>query len=189
MRLDYKRGMLIRAALFCLVLGIGGFLIALTPHEGKRGLVGLAVALLGPKGAQMLTGVLSLLLMLGGLRLIWLTFDEALAVAIGPEGIIVRSPYYSGLLPWSAVDHVESRIVGGWGKHPSLVIRRADHPGPLLWLAGLGDKLVVQQRLLDADAHAVRLWIEATRTRGRTGAMRPEGGIGMPPGGGFGRRR
>ena len=165
-RLNYKRRTLFGAALLLVGLGLAGLLMSLTPFEGRRGIIRLMVSILGPSGAQVFVASMSILLAIGGLRLVRLAFDGALAVEIGAPGIRVRSIYYTGLLPWAAVRAVESRVVAGWGKHPMLVIHREDSAGLLLRLVGLGDKVVVQRRFLDVDDDAFGAWTRAAKNGG-----------------------
>jgi hypothetical protein len=165
-RLNYKRTTLFGAALLLVGLGLAGLLISLTPFEGRRGIIRLMVSILGPSGAQVFVASMAILLAIGGLRLVGLAFDGALAVEIGARGIRVRSIYYTGLLPWAAVRAVESRVVAGRGKHPMLVIHRKDAAGLLLRLVGLGDKVVVQRRFLDVDDDAFGAWIRAAKKGG-----------------------
>ena len=163
LRLDYKRGPLIGTGLLLLSLAAVGALLALSPLEGGRGILRLLFTLLGPTGTQILVAATAIFLGVGAVRLIWLAFEGALAVQIGARGIRVRSLYFAGLLPWSYVRSVESRVVTGWGKHPVLVIRRTDSAGVLQRLAGLGDKIAVQRKFLDADDDTIAAWIEAAR--------------------------
>jgi hypothetical protein len=154
------------AALLLVGLGLALLLIPLTSFEGRRGIIRLMVSILGPSGAQLFVAGMAILLAVGGLRLVRLAFDGALAVEIGARGIRVRSIYYTGLLPWAAVRAVESRVVGGWGKHPMLVIHRKDSAGLLLRLVGLGDKVVVRRTFLDVDDDAFGAWIVAAKKGG-----------------------
>lgn len=132
----------------------------------------------------MLVGI-GLLAMLGALRLIWLMFDGALAIEVGPRGISVRSVFYTGVLPWSSVASVDTQVLGGWGKDAVLVIIRTDNPGLLLHLCGLGSKVVIQPKLLEADYSALQAWIEVARNRG---TRRSDQQV-MRPNRTFGRRR
>ncbi len=167
MHLNYKRSKLALMGLAALCMGVLVFAISLSPLEGRGGgVAALITTMFGTTGAQMFIGSLGALVMLGALRLIWLSIGEAFAVKTGPRGIHVRSAYYSGFLPWASIASVQGRIVSGWGKQPVLVIYRSDKPGLLLRLVGLGDKLVIQPKLLDANDHAVNAWIETARNHG-----------------------
>ena len=166
LRLNYRRGFLAGMGLLVIAVGLVTFLLALTPFEGRRGIVRLMVSILGPQGMQALLAALSLLSVLGGLRCFWLAFG-GLAAEIRAHGILLCSMYYTGLLPWAAVKRVEIRPLAGWGDRPILVIERNDRAGILLRLIGLGDKVAVQLNLLDANEEAIAGWIEAARNRGR----------------------
>jgi hypothetical protein len=124
----------------------------------------------------------------GGLRFFWLALDR-LAAGISARGIFVRSAYYTGLLPWTAVRGVDLRRLPGWGNTSSIVIEREDRAGFLLRLVGLGNKVVISPKLLDADDDAIEAWIEMARNRGRppcTDVGTPDLATGRPA---FGRRR
>jgi hypothetical protein len=166
LRLNYKRGFLLRMGLLVMALGLAGALVAQTPFEGRRGVIRLMVSILGPQGMQAFFAVVSLLLILGGLRYLWLAFG-GLAAEICARGIFLRSTYYTGLLPWAVVRGVDIRPLTGWGDRPILVIEHNDQAGFLLRLIGLGDKVAVQCKLLDADEEAIEAWMEAARNRGR----------------------
>jgi hypothetical protein len=165
MRLKYKRETLVALALLVASLGLVGFLVALTPFEGRRGLVRLVVAILGPEGAQVFVGAASLLMIAAGLRLVWLTSDGASAAEIGARGIRVRSIYYAGLIPWASVRAVDTRALPGWGNSTMLVIYRSDTPGLLLRLGGLGDKVAIQRKFLDVDDRGIEAWVRAAQNR------------------------
>ena len=166
-RLQYKRFALIKSAIVSMFFGLASFSLAFTSFENKHGIIGLLIKILGPNGMHLLMGVTGILLMIAALRFVYLSLDGALAASTSAEGIHVRTPYYSGLIPWTVVEAITCRVVTGWGKHPVLVIHRADDPGPLLWLVGLGNKMLVHLRLLDATQEEVDSWIDHARHRGR----------------------
>ena len=167
-RLNYKRGKLAGFGLLAVGLGVGGFLLALSPFEGGRGSTRLIIAILGPVGAQIFVAAISMLMAAGGLRFLWLMFGGGLAVQVGARGILVRSVYYTGVLPWASVLAVESGVVAGWGNSSEmLVIHRTDRSGLLLRLVGLGSKVAFQRKLLDADDDALEAWVEAAQNRGK----------------------
>lgn len=189
MRLNYNRAKLIGTAMLAVCLGAVTFLFALLPTESARGPLRLVHALLGPTGAQLFLVLLAVLCIVGGLRMLWLTFDGAMAVRIDARGIQVRSIYFAGLLPWSTVRGVERRVVAMWGKGPALVIDRNDDPGLFLRLVGLSNKLVIQRGLLDADDRALDAWIEASSERGRPVPARQAAPAVTPSRPVFGRRQ
>lgn len=170
-------------------LGAVTFLFALHPAESARGPLRLVHALFGPTGAQLFLVLLAVLCIVGGLRMLWLVLDGAMAVRIDVGGIQVRSIYFAGLLPWSAVRGVEQRVVAMWGTGPTLVIDRNDDPGLFLRLVGLGNKLVIQRGLLDADEQALSAWIDASSERGRPVPARQAAPIVAPSRPVFGRRQ
>lgn len=92
-------------------------------------------------------------------------------------------------MPGLTVEAITCRAVTGWGKHPVLVIHRADDPGPLLWLVGLGNKMLLHLRLLDATQEEVDSWIDHARNRGRPPKAESIKSRSLASKTGFGRRR
>src|SRR5687768_12245693 len=106
-------------------------MFALAPPESHKGVLRTIVAMFGTQGAQLFLALLAIITGSGAVRLLWLTFQGALAVEMRVRGIYVRSTLYTGLVPWSAVTGVDIRTVPGWGPHPLLVVHRGDQPGLL----------------------------------------------------------
>jgi hypothetical protein len=175
-RLTYKRRRLIISAILFWGVGLGGFMLSMSPLHSRRGIVGLAIAIFGPQGAQLFLAAISVLIVLGAIRVIWLSFDNALAAEIERRGIRLRSVYYSGLLPWEAITSISLRDVRGWGKHPVLVVDHTDEAHVLLRLVGQGSKIILSPKLLNADDDRLDDWIDAAieATNNRGPSYRPE---------------
>lgn len=187
-QLLYRRRFMVGTGIAVIAAGLVTFLFALTPLEGRRGLIRLMLSILGPQGMQMFLAALSLLLACGGLRCLWLAHGRV-AAEVRAQGMLVRSMYYSGLLPWSAVRSVDIRRLRGWGNQPTLCIEREDRANILLGLIGVGDKIVIPSKSLGADDETIGAWIQLARNRGRP----PHADHGAPAVGEarptFGRRR
>lgn len=165
-RLDYKRGALAGNGVLLLVLAVGGAMIAVSPPRDSRGLLRMLNMVLGPTALQVCLISGALLIGAGALRVIWLAWGGALAVETGPRGIVVRSPFFTGSLPWSSVGHITGGMLG-WGTQRALVIHRAKHArAPLRWM-GLGTKIIIPGKFLAADDRVVEAWLATARQRDR----------------------